>query len=122
MHGKIGESHSRSLGCFTGSNIYRLYISLSRIREEIFEVVGKWWQPNAMFSLAQGTHSLFEVPKDEEGVNNGQTAFRDEIEKLANRHDNIRVDFRFGVKVEKIEKDGPKGKPVLGTKFMVECA
>jgi len=75
-----------------------------RIREDIIETtIGKWWQKNAMFSLRQGMHSLFQKPS-EVTSSSSQTAFYDEIMKMAKNNFNLKVKFLFDARVEKIEK------------------
>jgi len=74
-----------------------------RIREDIVETtIGKWWQKNAMFSVRQGMHTVFQKP--ETPVPPPQTAFYDEILKLAKNNWNIDVKFLYNMRVEKIEK------------------
>ena len=84
--------------------------------EVIHEKLGKWWQKDAMFSPAQGMHSLLHLPEDADAADAAegkqQTAFYDEIIKMAETHENIKVKFLFDTRVEKIKKssDGKGGE------------
>ena len=80
----------------------------------IYEELGKWWQKDAMFSPAQGMHSLLHLPEDADAADAAegkqQTAFYDEITKMAETHENIKVKFLFDTRVEKIIKKFSDGK------------
>jgi len=93
-----------------------------RIRDEIVEVVlGKFWQKNGMFSLAQGMYSLIRVPEDKKNVCKEQTAFYDEIMKLTSNHKkNIKEQTAFYDEIIKLTSNHKKNISKEQTAFYDE--
>ena len=99
------------------SFVHYLLFILHRISDWGGEAPGQWWQAEAMFSLRQGMHTLFQRPdlsslaKLNIPPDTPQTSFYDEIVKMHNDPAiQVKVEFQLQTKIDRIVQENGKSE------------